>query len=198
MRTLRNIDKADNETLSTQFSFLLKMNEDLSSSDVSWVAATVFDHWLYESKSSELVESATEQEKSRWGKKIGDLLEGLVGLDEPLSFRFKGRHPKKRLQFRKYIAETPVADHLKRLYETTYDPRFVFPGLGVEIFFEDGWIVYFRYTDIEKFAPVIELIAKLQLFLLPVYTAEHLNSYEDIEKKAKEQGLNKALHRTSR
>lgn len=44
---------------------------------------------------------------------------------------------------------------------------------------------------------MFELIASLGLYILPAYSADHLNNYETLSAYLRSQGLNKLLHRTA-
>jgi hypothetical protein len=197
MRSHRNIDRSENEELSDRFSFLLKCNEDCTKSDFSWAAITIFDHWLYESNSFSRIEEATESEKAGWTKKIKVFLHNLVQIEEPLKYRYRGLHNKQRLQFSRYLGGNDYGHYIAGLFDKTYSPNIVFPKLGVDLWFEDNWTLHFKYKSQLECKALLKLAAENGLYVLPAYCAEHLNCYSELSAFMVENGLNKAIYRTS-
>lgn len=198
MRTYRNLKKGENEQLSRSFSYLLKENEDCTPEECSWVAVTVFDHWLHEDDSYHLINDATEEQKRKWNQSIFSFLGALVKVEEPLRYKYLGRYPNKRLQFSQYIGATPIEIHVVELFKTVYEPYMAFPNHGFHVRFEDDWTIYIVYQNVDSLVPVYELVEKTGLYLLPVSSAEHLNQYAALAETVSQKGLIKALHRTSR
>lgn len=178
--------------LSQSFAYLLKENEQCSKDECCWVAATVFDHWLYESDSYHLIEEAGREQKGNWDALISKFLSELSKLESPLKYKFMGRYPKKRLQFSKYIGCEPYGQYVANLFKATYEPNLVFPEHGIHICFEDGWVIYMVYQSIEKFAPICQLASECGLYMLPVYSAGHLNQYEALLQAVPSVSLNKS------
>lgn len=197
MRNYRNITKSENEKLSDQFSFLLKYNEDCTKSDFSWAAITIFDHWLYESDSLERIEEASDLEKARWTACIKKFLYNLVQIEAPLKYRYRGRNTKQRLQFSRYVGTKDYGGFIASSFDKTYCPNIVFPQLGVDLWFEDNWTLHFKYKSQLECKALLNLVAESGLFVLPAYCAEHLNQYSELSAFMVENGLNKAIYRTS-
>jgi len=198
MRIYRNLKKRENERLSKPFSYLLKENEDCKPEECSWVAITVFDHWLHEDDSYYLISDATGDQKKKWYGLIFSFLEALTKIEVPLKCKYLGRFPNKRLQLSEYIGADPIESHVVELFKTTYEPNLVFPNHGFHIWFEDDWTIYIVYQGVESLMPVLEIVEKIGLFLLPVSSAEHLNKYSELADTLSQKGLSKALHRTYR
>jgi hypothetical protein len=197
MRNYRNITKSENEKLSDRFSFLLKYNEDCTKSDFSWVAITIFDHWLYESDSLARISEASDLEKLRWTDCIKKFLRDLVHIEEPLKYRYRGRNTKQRLQFSRYVGVKDYGDLIASSFDKTYCPNIIFPKLGVDLWFEDNWTLHFKYKSQVECKSLLNLVAESGLFVLPAYCAEHLNQYSELSTFMVENGLNKAIYRTS-
>ncbi|MDT0596398.1 hypothetical protein [Glaciecola petra] len=197
MRNFRNLTKRENEELSKKFSFLLKYNEDCTAEDFSWSAITVFDHWLYESDSFSIISNATEDQKRSWDKAIKSFLAQLVELEKPFKYKYIGRNSKQKLQFSRFIGDDDFGLYVSNLFDEVYSPNLVFNRLGVELWFEDNWTIHFKYKKQEECLGMLKLASNLGLFVLPAYSADHLNNYQTLSKYLGEQGLNKSLHRTA-
>lgn len=193
MRQFINLPKRENHALSNTFNHLLKWDEECNVSDCSWVAVTVFDHWLYESDSVHLAEQASNNEKANWDAKINKLLCSLVKNDNPLKFKYKGRHPKKKLQFSRLTDNGKTEHWVKQQFKIQYTPNIIFPRLGISISFEDSWIVYVVYKSQTQCKELFRLVSESGLYLLPVYSAEHLNNYEELSKYVVELGFRDTL-----
>ena len=181
--------------LSQSFAYLLKENDQCSKDECCWVAATVFDHWLYESDSYHLIDEASPEQKEKWDAVISQFLSELSKLESPLKYKYLGRYPKKRLQFSTYIGSEPYGQYIASLFKATYEPNLVFPEHGIHIWFEDGWVIYIVYQNIEKFASVCQLASECGLYLLPVYSAGQLNQYEALSQSVPSVSLNKSSKR---
>ena len=197
MRSHRNINKSENKELSNRFSFLLKYNEECTKSDFSWAAITIFDHWLYEDDSFSRIAEATELEKEAWTRLIKEFLHGLVKIEEPLKYKFRGLHHSQRLQFSRYVGGEEYGSYIASLFDKTYSPNIVFPKLGVDLWFEDNWTLHFKYKNQSECIALLNLVAESGLYVLPAYCAEHLNCYSELSAFMVENGLNKAIYRTS-
>ena len=197
MRKFLNLSKSENEKFSTKFSFLLKYNEDCKADDVNWAAITVFNHWLYETDSFSIIDDATDAQKGAWDKVIKNFLFQLVELESPLKYKFIGRNTKQKLQFSRFVCSDDCALYVSKLFDDVYSPNLVFARLGVEIWFEDYWTIHFKYKKQEDCLDMLKLASKLGLFILPAYSAEHLNNYEALSAYLNSQGLNKSLHRSA-
>lgn len=193
MRDFLNLTKIENEQLSKKFSFLLRYNEDCTSEDLSWAALTVFDHWLYETDSFNIITDATDDQKLAWDETIKGFLTELVELERPLKYKYIGRNSKQKLQFSRYVGNAEIGEYVSNLFNEVYSTNLVFAGLGVEFWFEDYWTIHFKYKNQEECLGMLKLASKLGLFVLPAYSADHLNNYTALSAYMCEQGLNKAL-----
>ncbi len=198
MRNFLNLSKIENEELSKKFSFLLRYNEDCTSEDFSWAALTVFDHWLYESDSFDIIANASDDQKLAWDEKIKSFLAELVELERPLKYKYIGRNSKKKLQFSRYVGNADMGEYVSNLFNEVYSTNLVFSSLGVEFWFEDNWTIHFKYKSQEECLRMLKLASKLGLFILPAYSADHLNNYTALSAYLCEQGLNKSLQRTAK
>lgn len=198
MRKYRNLVKGENEPLAKAFSYLLKVIDDCTPEECSWVALSVFDHWLYESDSYHLISDATDAQKQKWNESVFSFLKGLVKIEAPLRYKCVGRYPNKRLQFSRYVGAIPMEKHMVEQFKAGYDPYMAFPKHRFHIWFGDDWTIYIVYQDVYLLLPVHELAEKAGLYFLPVYSAEQLNHYAALVELLTQKGLNKALHRTSR
>jgi hypothetical protein len=197
MRNFRNLSKKENEELSEKFSFLLKYNEDCTEDDFSWAAITVFDHWLYETESFTIIADATDTEKKAWSEVVKSFLVQLVELESPIKYKYIGRNSKQKLQFSHYISDGNFGLYVAKLFDEVYHPNLVFPRLGVELWFEDNWTIHFKYKSQVDCLEMFKLASQKGLFILPAYSAEHLNNYEALSAFLRSQNLNKSLHRTA-
>ncbi len=193
MRNFLNLTKVENEQLSKKFSFLLKYNEDCTSEDFSWAALTVFDHWLYETDSLSIITDATDNQKLAWDESVKGFLTELVELERPLKYKYIGRNSKKKLKFSRYVGIADIGTYVSNLFNEAYSTNLVFAELGIEFWFEDYWTIHFKYKNQEKCLEMLKLASRCGLFVLPVYSAEHLNNYTTLSAYMREQGLNKAL-----
>lgn len=193
MRKYLNLTKSENEKLSKKFSFLLRYNEDCTSEDFSWAALTVFDNWLYETNSFSIITDATEERNLAWDETIKGFLTELVELERPLKYKYIGRNSKKKLQFSRYVGSVDIGTYVSNLYNQVYSANLVFAGLGVELWFEDYWTIHFKYKSQEECLEMLKIASKSGLFVLPAYSADHLNNYTALSAYMCEQGLNKAL-----
>ena len=193
MRNFINISKIENIEFSEKFSFLLKYNDDCTLNDCSEVAITIFDHWLYESDSFSIINNATEKTKIEWDEKIQNFLTNLVELEKPLKYKYIGRNTKKNLQFSRYIGHLSINDYITKLYHEVYRTNVVFVRLGVVLWFEDNWTIYIKYKTHNECSELFELAAKHGLYILPAYSAEHLNNYSALSVFLNEKGLNLSL-----
>ncbi len=173
----------------------MKCNEDCTADDFSWAAITVFDHWLYETDSFHIIDNATDIQKGVWDKTIKDFLFQLVELERPLRYKYIGRNTKKRLQFSRFVSGDNFALYVSKLFDDVYSPNLVFQRLGVEFWFEDNWTIHFKYKKQEDCLEMFKLASKMGLYILPAYSAEHLNNYEALSAYLNDEGLNKLLHR---
>ncbi|MCL1127205.1 hypothetical protein [Shewanella surugensis] len=197
MRDFLNISKIENEQLSKKFSFLLKYNEDCTSEDFSWAALTVFDHWLYKSDSFNIITDATDDQKLAWDEAIKSFLTELVELEQPLKYKYIGRNSKQKLQFSRYVGSADTGEYVSNLFNEVDSTNLVFAGLGVEFWFEDYWTIHFKYKSQEECLGMLTLASKLGLFVLPAYSADHLNNYKALSAYLCKHGLNKSLQRTA-
>ena len=117
MRDFLNLAKIENEELSKKFSFLLKYNDDCTSEDFSWAALTVFDHWLYETDSLNIITDATDDEKLAWDETIKGFLAELVELERPLKYKYIGRNSKQKLQFSRYVGSADTGRYVSNLFK---------------------------------------------------------------------------------
>jgi hypothetical protein len=198
MRDFLNLSKIENEQLSRKFSFLLRYNEDCTSEDFSWAALTVFDHWLYETDSFSVIADATDVQKLAWDETIKGFLAELVELERPLKYKHIGRNSKQKLQFSRYVGSTDMEKYVSNLFNEVYSTNLVFVGLGVELWFDDNWTIHFKYKSQEECLKMLKLASTLGLFVLPVYSADHLNNYTTLSAYLREQGLSKSLQRTAK
>ncbi|MCB1581503.1 MAG: hypothetical protein KDI92_00460 [Xanthomonadales bacterium] len=189
MRKFKNLTKNKNKVLAEKFSFLLKYNDDCTKNDCSWAAITVFDHWLYESDSFHLIENATKSQKVSWDKAIKNFILELVKLETPYKYKFIGRNTKQKLQFSQFINKVEFGEYLTRKYDETYSPNIVFNNLGVVFFFEDYWTIHFKYKKQEDCLEMLKLINEIGLYVLPAYSAGHLNNYQELSTYMIQQGL---------
>ncbi|HKS33483.1 MAG TPA: hypothetical protein VJS14_07115, partial [Enterobacteriaceae bacterium] len=143
----KNLDKPQNTRLAKQFSWVQKATEDCTPSECCWVGVTVFDHWLHEDRSYWRISEATDAQKRDWDRRIGEFLRGLVALDTPVHFKYRGR-PRgvtQRLQFACFTGAEPVEAYLQRRYDDAYNPQVVLPELGINLRFGDDWTLYLVY-----------------------------------------------------
>jgi hypothetical protein len=198
MRTFLNVTKKENKRLSDKFSFLLKYNDDCTTEDFSWAAITIFDHWLYESNSFDVIEQASDAQKCSWDDKIKDFLRSLVKIETPIRYRYLGRNTNQRLQFSRYIKDQNFDDYVANLFDELYTPNIVFDVLGVDLWFEDNWTLHIKYKRQENCLKLFELVADSDMFILPAYSAGHLNDYRKLSAYLDEQGLGKCLEVSAR
>ena len=192
----KNLDKPQNTRLAKQFSWVQKATEDCTPSECCWVGVTVFDHWLHEDRSYWRISEATDAQKRDWDRRIGEFLRGLVALDTPVHFKYRGR-PRgvtQRLQFACFTGAEPVEAYLQRRYDDAYNPQVVLPELGINLRFGDDWTLYLVYRSQDLLLPVCELAARLGLYLLPDSSAGALNQYGALAEALKEQGLDAVLY----
>ncbi|MGR6502469.1 hypothetical protein [Shewanella sp. Koi 1] len=197
MRKFRNLPKKENNQLSEKFSFLLKYNEDCTEEDFSWAAITIFDHWLYETDSFNIIDEATNEQKLEWNKRIKTFLSKLCDIEQPIRYKYVGRNTKQRLQFSRYVESPKVGEYVSNLFDDVYCPNIVFYALGVDLWFEDNWTIHFKYKKQEDCLKMFSLAAEMNLFVLPAYSADHLNKYSVLSKYLSEQNLNKLLKQDS-
>lgn len=197
MRNFRNLSKNENEELSRKFSFLLKYNEDCTAEDFSCAAVTVFDHWLYETDSLSIIADATDDQIRAWNGIIKRFFTQLVELEKPLKYKYIGRNSKQKLQFSRFVGSDDLGLYVANLFDAVYATNLVFVRLGIELWFEDNWTIHFKYKNQKDCLEMFELIASLGLYILPAYSAEHLNNYKTLAAYLRSQGLNKLLHRTA-
>lgn len=195
MRRFKNIDKKSNDELSERFAFLLKLNEDCTTSDCYWAAITIFDHWLYESDSMSLIDDADEQQKKSWDEQIKTFLRELVSCEEPVRYKYCGRNINPRLQFSRYTGPQSIDDYVAHLLGDVYQTNLVFPKLGLDLWFEDNWTIHVRYKNQNDSLDMFKLAGNHGLFILPVYSADHLNDYENLSAFLTDNGLGNTLHR---
>ena len=195
MRSFLNVTKCENALLSERFSFLLKCNEDCTANDFSWAAITVFDHWLYETDSLNVIEEASCAEKQGWNNAIKLFLKKLVELEEPLKYKYIGRNSNQKLQFARYMKGVNMVEYVVKQFDEVYSPNLVFARLGVDLWFEDNWTIYFKYKSQQDCLEMLKLTSELGLFILPAYCADHLNNYESLSDFMREKGFDRALHR---
>ena len=191
MRKFRNLPKKENNQLTEKFSFLLKYNEDCTEKDFSWAAITVFDHWLYETDSFNIIDKATKRQSDKatkrqsdkatneqtleWNKRIKTFLSKLCDIEQPIRYKYVGRNTKQRLQFSRYVESLKVGEYVSNLFDDVYCPNIVFYDLGVDLWFEDNWTIHFKYKKQEDCHKMFCLAAEMNLFVLPAYSADHLN-----------------------
>ncbi|MCU8028773.1 hypothetical protein [Shewanella sp. SM73] len=197
MRNFRNLSKNENEELSRKFSFLLKYNEDCTAEDFSCAAVTVFDHWLYETDSLSIIADATDDQIRAWNGIIKRFFTQLVELEKPLKYKYIGRNSKQKLQFSRFVGSDDLGLYVANLFDAVYATNLVFVRLGIELWLEDNWTIHFKYKNQKDCLEMFELIASLGLYILPAYSAEHLNNYKTQAAYLRSQGLNKLLHRTA-
>lgn len=195
MRKFKNIDKNSNNGLTERFSFLLKFNEDCTTNDCCWAAITIFDHWLYESDSMSLIEDADKQQKKSWDEQIKRFLRALVSCEEPIRYKYCGKNTKQSLQFSRYIGQQAIDDYVSQLFDDVYQTNLVFPKLGLDLWFEDNWTIHFRYKHQNDSLDMFKLAGEHGLFVLPAYSADHLNDYKTLSGFLTENGLGHTLHR---
>ncbi|QYJ83028.1 hypothetical protein [Shewanella aegiceratis] len=196
MRTFLNIPNAENKQLSEKFSFLLKCNDDCTADDFGWVAITVFDHWLYETGSVNVIEEASNAQKQVWDQTIERFLRQLVDLEQPLKYRYVGRNSNQKLRFSRFVKDGNMGEYVSSLFNDVYWPNLVFNRLGLNLWFEDNWTIHLKYIKQEDCLDMFKLASKLGLFVLPVYSADHLDNYAALSEYLSQQGLNQSLHRT--
>jgi hypothetical protein len=195
MRSFQNLKKTENGELSERFSFLLKYNEDCTKEDCSWAAITIFDHWLYESDSFDLIEGASLGTKASWTSNIKHFLHQLAQIETPLKYRYRGRNSKQRLQFASYTGTGDSGDYLSELFDRTYHPNVVFPELGIDLWFEDNWTLHFKYKSHSEAISLFKLVAYCGLYVLPAYCSEHLNDYDELSAFLLKSDLGKVIYR---
>jgi hypothetical protein len=197
MRKFRNLPKSKNAEISKGFGHLLKSDDDCSPDECRWVAVTVFDHWLHTSNSFDRIEKASDSDKKLWDSKINNFLRQLVELEIPTCYKENGKWSKRTLQFREYVGTKPMSEYVTDLFKETYYPQLAFVEHRFHVRFQDYWVIYLIYEDVELLDNVFDIAAGNDLFFLPVYSMEHLNRYSEVENKLKEKDLNKAIHATS-
>ncbi|MFD2165643.1 hypothetical protein ACFSJY_05140 [Thalassotalea euphylliae] len=195
MRKFKNVTKADNKVLSEKFSFLLKYNEDCTNADFSWAAVTIFDHWLYETASFNIIEGATEAQKREWDMIIKSFLSQLTAIEVPIKYKYVGRNVNQKLQFSNYIGDAQASEYFSEQFDEVYSPNIVFEKLGVEIWFEDNWTIHFKYLDQEQCLDMFKLVSELGLYILPAYCADHLNDYSNLSLFLTEKGVASTLQK---
>lgn len=191
MRKFINISKQENSELARNFSYLLKYSDDYTPEDCKWIAITIFDRWLHETGSLDIIENANKEQKTEWDSQIDEFLIKLTELETPTYYKEKGRHTKRELQFRNYCGQKPVSKFLCEQFRNTYLPNVVFKSLEINLYFQDDWTLYIIYQDIEKLDAIIEIIEKNNLFLLPVKSVGKLCQYNKIVEKLDSMGLKK-------
>lgn len=190
-RRFKNLAKPQNTRLAKDFSWLLKANEDCTPEECRWVAVTVFAHWLHEDRSYWRISEASDAQKRDWDRRIADFLRGLAALDTPVHFRYRGR-PRgvtQRLQFAAFTGSEPVDSYLQRRYDDAYNPQVVLPELGINLRFGDDWTLYLVYRSQQSLLTVCALAARLQLYLLPVFSVGDLNQYDKLAEALQSKGL---------
>jgi len=196
-RRFKNLGKLHNHRLAKAFAWLLKANDECAPAECCWVAVTIFPHWLHENRSYLRITEATDAQRRDWDRRISEFLRGLAALDTPVHFRYRGR-PRgvtQRLQFAAFTGSEPVETYLQRRYEDAYNPQVVLPELGINLRFGDDWTLYLVYRSQQTLLPVCELAARLELYLLPIFSVGELNQYGALAETLKEKGLEKVLYR---
>jgi hypothetical protein len=194
MRKFRNLPKSVNAEIAKDFDNLLKLDDDCKPEDCSWVAVTVFDHWLHTSNSFGKIENSSDVQKKIWDSQINSFLRQLVEIETPTGYKEIGKRSKRKLQFREYVGSQPMSDYITDLFKETYSPQLAFVKQRFHIWFQDYWVIYVIYKNVELLSEVLEIAAANDLFFLPVHSQEHLNQYPEIERNLDERGLNKAMH----
>ena len=195
MRDFLNVSKAENKQLSEKFEFLLKYNEECTTDDFCWAAITIFDHWLYETDSFHIISDATDSQKLIWDNDIKEFLAKLVDLEKPLKYKYIGRNSKQKLQFSRFIKHADIGTYVADLFNDVYIANLVFPILGIDLWFEDNWTIHFKYRNQEDCLEMLRLASELELFILPAYSADHLNDYENLSTYMRENGLGKSVQK---
>jgi hypothetical protein len=195
MRRFKNISKSENEQLSKVFVSLLKFSDECDPTEAKWVAVTVFDHWLHESDSFNIIKNASDKQREQWSLKMASFLRKLVEMEEPICYKTIGKLSKQKLQFRKYIGVKPISDYLIQLEAETYSPEMVFKEHKFYIFFEDYWTIHIIYKDISLLKDVFKIAAEINLYFLPDNSAGHLNKYDEVKEAVQKAGYSQTLQR---
>jgi hypothetical protein len=78
-----------------------------------FMAVSVFDHWLSEEESNQLLSDVSEEEQMLRDQKFDLFSNKIIQSTEVINFTFKGRWTKSRPVFRKFTSESSKKDYMK-------------------------------------------------------------------------------------
>jgi len=160
MRKFQNVSRYRQSKLEAQFPDILKLVQVEPSVNYTYVAVSIFDHWLSREESMEYLSNLSHEEIERRGQVFDCFNQLLINNTEILTFRFKGIS-KSRPQFKNFSSQKVLSDYLRQtdiwMYET------VLPELTAVYFegYDDTNILYLRdlahKPTIEKWAKEVGL-----------------------------------------
>lgn len=113
MRRLQNFDKQHQALFTSMFPELDKVVAVEYTNKYRFMAVSVFDHWLSEDESDQLLSAVSEKEQILRNQKFDLLSNKIIQSTEVINFTFKGRLAKSRPVFRRFTSEESKKDYMQ-------------------------------------------------------------------------------------
>ncbi|TGE76662.1 hypothetical protein C7Y70_19060 [Pseudoalteromonas sp. KS88] len=152
MRKFRVLDKQTQLILCAQFPHLDKLAAIEETDTYSYLAVSVFDHWLGEEGAVKYLSNVTADEQKLRDSKFIKFSQKLIENTEILNFTFRGKHSKAFPIFRKFTSNDAKEKYLAcapNNVDSSHFFKIVLPQLNA-IYFEswdDTNVFYLRNTE---------------------------------------------------
>jgi len=113
MRRLQNFKKEQQILFINMFPELDKVVAIEETDKYRFMAISVFDHWLSEEESIQLLSGVSEEEQMLRDQKFDSFSKKIIESTEVINFTFKGRWAKSRPVFRKFTSEGSKQNYMK-------------------------------------------------------------------------------------
>lgn len=154
MRRFRNLSKSRQKELSIQFPDLYKLVCFEETPHYSYLAVSVFDHWLTREEGSALLENVSEIEQEKRNSALYSFSRMIASETEVLNFKFSGKWRSCSPLFRSFSSEQAKLEYLKPAISVP-EKRFfqvLLPEFGA-VFLEnwdDTNILFLRDKSVEE------------------------------------------------
>jgi len=137
MRKYINLNKTSQNDLSNQFPDLMKLVCVEETTHYSYLAVSVFDHWLSREDSCKLLENVPKNEQEKRNAALYSFSKKIASETSVVNFKVSGKWTRAHPRFRDFTSNRAKLEYLRPAIEKSHHDFFkvVLPELGV-VFFE--------------------------------------------------------------
>ena len=168
MRNFINLSDEKQIELSKQFPDLLKLSCVEETPKYTYLAVSIFDHWLGREDSIKFLNDVPKDEQTRRNNLLYSFSKKLTQNTEVVNFKFRGKWKRSYPLFRGFTSVKAIEKYLEPSMSHTNKGffRIILPDLGAVLFesWDDTNVFYFR--DSSKISLVKEYAAECGVFCL--------------------------------